>query len=280
MQTSIATGSRTQWITARSRRTRRSRIATAIAAAMRAKATAAILGSAAAVRTPRRSRRANSAGRTRTTTIGATPHTAFGGSLTATTTCLSFTSVAGPGGCCTGPGLSFSDADDNGVPDYLLNGGAVTRDHRGDANGDGYSDADEGTPANCGVASCASVTSHGTAETASCLDAGRNCGTVAISPVRAPRVLRAAPDSAAGAASIRPGRWLRRGWRSPTSTSMASCRCSTWRLPARGSAIRWLRGDDPRWEGNLDGDGFVSILDLALIASNYGRSVSLDCQVA
>jgi Kelch motif/Galactose oxidase, central domain len=51
------------------------------------------------------------------------------------------------------------------------------RDHKSDANGDGYSAADEATVANCGGTSCDVFSPFGTAETRSCKDAGRKCGT-------------------------------------------------------------------------------------------------------
>jgi hypothetical protein len=201
----------------------------------------------------------------------------IGGSLSLTTTCSSFTPVPGPSGCCTGPGASFVDSDDNSVPDYLRTGGVTTRDHRGDANGDGYSDADEGSPANCGVGSCGSLTTYGASETASCNDSGRHCGTIAASPVGAPRVIA----SGAGLGC----------WRSVdaagalTTTYLAKSDVdldgvvsilditdvATWFGDHVGGS------DDPRWEGNMDGDGVISILDLAAMASNFGRNVSAGC---
>lgn len=36
---------------------------------------------------------------------------------------------------------------------------------------------------------------------------------------------------------------------------------------------------DPRWEGNMDGDTSISILDLSAMASNFGRSVAGNCRV-
>jgi hypothetical protein len=201
-----------------------------------------------------------------------------GGPLALTTTCSSFTPVPGPGGCCTGPGAPFSDANDDGVPDFLLVGGVATRDHRGDANGDGYSDADEGTPANCGVASCASLSSAGTAETPSCNDAGRSCGSVAVSPVGAAR-------TTSGGAGL--GCWRTIDITGPLRTIYLAQSdvdldggVSVLDLAATASWFGNSVGDpgDPRWEGNLDGDGAISVLDLARIAQNYGRSVSLDCQ--
>lgn len=203
-----------------------------------------------------------------------------GGPLLASTTCSSFNATPGPGGCCVGPGASFVDSDDNGVPDYLLTGGAsARRDHRADANGDGYTDADEGTPANCGVAACTNLTSYATAETGSCNDAGRSCGTVAISPVGRPRT------TSAGAGL---GCWRTvDGVGVLTTTALAQSdidldgAVSILDLSIAGGWVgdKVGAGDDPRWEGNLDSDGFVSVLDLARMASNYGRSVSAGCQV-
>jgi hypothetical protein len=204
-----------------------------------------------------------------------------GGALSAVTTCSSFTATPGSGGCCTGPNAPFTDSDDNGVPDYLLTGGiSVTRDHRADANGDGYSDADEGTPADCGVAGCAGLTSYATAETGSCKDSGRSCGTIVASPVGAPRT------ASAGAGL---GCWRSIDSSGPATT--VTLAQSDVDLDGSVSILdlsmvaAWIgdkvgAADDPRWEGNLDGDGFISILDLARMASNYGRSVSLDCQAA
>ena len=200
-----------------------------------------------------------------------------GGALSLTATCSSFTSVPGPGGCCTGPGTSFADANDDGVPDYLLVASIATRDHRGDANGDGYSDADEGSPVNCGVASCGNLTTYATAETPSCSDAGRHCGTIAVSPVGAPRV-------AAGGAGLG-------CWRSIDSAgALRTTALAKSDVDLDGvvsilditTAASWFGdhvggADDPRWEGNFDGDGVISILDLGAMASNIGRSVSAGC---
>jgi hypothetical protein len=36
---------------------------------------------------------------------------------------------------------------------------------------------------------------------------------------------------------------------------------------------------DPRWEGDMDGDGKITILDVSVIAANFGRSVAGDCKV-
>lgn len=73
--------------------------------------------------------------------------------VTPPTTCLKFGPLDSP----PGPGLAFQDSNDDGMPDFLSNSPtSVTRDHKGDANRDGYSDADEGTPANCGGVSCVS----------------------------------------------------------------------------------------------------------------------------
>lgn len=200
-----------------------------------------------------------------------------GGALSLAATCSSFTSVPGPGGCCTGPGKSFADANDDGVPDYLLVASVASRDHRGDANGDGYSDADEGSPANCGVASCGNLTTYATSETASCNDAGRHCGTIAASPVGSPRVT-------AGGAGL--GCW--RSIDSAGALRTTALAKSDVDLDGVVSIVditnvaAWFGdrvggGDDPRWEGNIDGDGVISILDLGAMASNIGRSVSTGC---
>ena len=73
--------------------------------------------------------------------------------------------------------VAISNSDTVSV---LLQSSLSARDHKTDANGDGYSAADEATIANCGVVSCASVITLGTAETRTCNDAGRNCGSPVV----------------------------------------------------------------------------------------------------
>ena len=36
---------------------------------------------------------------------------------------------------------------------------------------------------------------------------------------------------------------------------------------------------DPRWEGDMDADGVITILDLVAMASNFGRSVANNCKI-
>ncbi len=159
----------------------------------------------------------------------------------------------------------------------------IPRNHAIDPNGDGYSAADEVSPLNCGVVSCASITTFGTSETKTCKDAGRNCGTPfpVANELGAARV--AIPPATGYGCSVTldtvgPKR----------TTKLAQSDIDLDGLVSILDLIKvagWY-GDpvnpsptDPRWEGNLDGDGSISILDLIAMASNYGRSVSNNCLV-
>jgi len=199
--------------------------------------------------------------------------------VTPPTTCLKFGVLDVP----PGPGLAFQDSNDDGTPDFLSNSpSSVTRDHKGDANRDGYSDADEGTPANCGGASCVSLVTLGTSETRSCRDAGRACGSGTSSTWDPLRLARDAP-AALGTGCLRS-----LDTASPLKTTglaksdidldgavsiLDLSRVASWfGNPVAGAG-------DPRWEGNLDGDASISILDLSAMAANFGRNVMANCKV-
>ncbi len=214
-----------------------------------------------------------------------------GGTLTPPTICLSFGTMPLPDGT-TGLGYVWQDSNNDGVPDFLCAGactsGLVSRDHKSDANGDGYSDADEGTPANCSVTSCTSILTSGgslngaTAETASCRSADRNCGTGA-SGTWDP--LTRAKNSVGGA-----GTGCLKTLDEVGSLKTINLARSDVDLDGVDSILDlskiagWFGNDvgdqtDPRWEGNLDGDGAISILDLSVAAANFGRNVNGDCAI-
>ena len=167
----------------------------------------------------------------------------IGGTLTPPTTCLAF----GPTDSPPGPGFSWQDSNNDGVPDFLCAGtcttGNVTRDHKSDANQDGYSDADEGTPANCGAGSCGSISTKGTAETNSCQNGGRNCGT--------------------GPAS---------GWDPLEQAKNVPGGVGTGCLKTLDETTSLKTTNLARSDADLDGS--VSILDLSKIASWFGNSVT------
>ena len=207
---------------------------------------------------------------------------AVNGGLAPPTVCLAF----GAGDLPAGPGYLWQDSNNDGTPDFLCEGpctsGNVLRDHKADANGDGYSDADEGTPANCTVGSCGSIITLGTAETNSCRNAGRNCGTGAATTWDP---LTRAKDVPGG-----PGTGCLKTLDTTTSLKTTNLAKSDVDLDGTVSILDlskiagWFGnpvGDstDPRWEGNMDGDGSISILDLSAAASNYGRSVNGNCMI-
>jgi tetratricopeptide (TPR) repeat protein len=206
---------------------------------------------------------------------------AINGAPNPPTICLAFRAIDKP----PGPGYVWQDSNNDGTPDFLCEGtctsGNVLRDHKGDANGDGYSDADEGTPANCGAASCGSIITLGTAETNSCRNAGRNCGS-GVATQWDPLVR--AKDAVA------PGTGCLKTLDQITSLKTTNLAKSDVDLDGVVSILdlskiaSWFGnpvGDstDPRWEGNMDGDGSISILDLSAAAANYGRSVNGNCAV-
>ena len=159
----------------------------------------------------------------------------------------------------------------------------IPRNHAIDPNGDGYSAADEVTPMNCGVASCTSVITFGTAETKTCKDAGRNCGTPApvADELGATRV--AIPPATGYGCSVTLDTV---GAKKTTKLAQSDVdldgavsildlsKVASW----FGQAVN-PDPADPRWEGNLDGDGSVSILDLSAMAANFGRNVLNNCLV-
>jgi len=209
------------------------------------------------------------------TTGSATP-------VTPATVCLAFGVTDSP----PGPGLVWQDSNNDGVPDFLCVGGCtsgnVTRDHKADANGDGYSDADEGTPANCGAGSCGSIVTFGTGETNSCRNAGRNCGTGAATDWNP---LTRAKDAPGG-----PGTGCLKTLDETTSLKTTNLAKADVDLDGSVSILdlskiaSWFGNPvkgatDPRFEGNLDGDGSISILDLSAAAANFGRSVNGNCLI-
>ncbi len=156
------------------------------------------------------------------------------------------------------------------------------RDHKTDSNSDGYSDADEGTVANCGAASCASVITLGTGETNSCQDSGRNCGSA---PASSWSPLQAARTSAGGSGTgcstsldttgvLKTATLARSDIDLDGSVSILDlAKTATWFNNPVGDS------SDPRWEANLNGDSSISILDLSAAAANFGRSVSANCKI-
>lgn len=158
----------------------------------------------------------------------------------------------------------------------------IARDHITDANGDGYSEADELTAANCGYG-CANFRAFGTAETATCKDANRNCGTPGA-PATEYVAARNAPPPANGYGCLRT---------LDTVGPLKTVNLARADIDLDGSVSildlskvgGWMgnpvdpSSSDPRWEGNLDGDGAISILDLSAMASNFYRSVAGNCKV-
>lgn len=203
--------------------------------------------------------------------------------VTPATICLAF----GGGDSPPGPGYVWQDSNNDGIPDFLCAGacvtGSVTRDHKADHNGDGYSDADEGTPANCGAATCGSISTRGTAETNSCQSAARLCGSGAAStwdPVRRAKNAPGGPGTGClktldEAGSLKTTNLARSDVDLDGGVSILDLsKIAGWFGNPVASA-----GDDPRWEGNLDNDGSISILDLSAAASNFGRNVNANCLI-
>jgi hypothetical protein len=157
------------------------------------------------------------------------------------------------------------------------------RDHKTDANSDGYSAADEATLANCGIASCSGIITFGKPETATCKDAGTMCGTPNPPPDESGAARIAVPPALGYGCSTtldlvppKTTKWLAQsdidldGVVSILDLSVVA----GWYLNPVNPSVT-----DPRWEGNMDGDGFISILDLGDIAGNYLRSVANKCKV-
>lgn len=157
------------------------------------------------------------------------------------------------------------------------------RDHKTDANGDGYSAADEITIPNCGVASCASITMFGIAETNTCKDAGRQCG-VPNPPVDESGPARTAPPPAIGygcsvTLDIVPPLTTKNLAKSDVDLDgvvsiLDLSKVSGW----FGNTIN-ASPTDPRREGDMDGDGVITTLDLSAISANFGRSVADNCRI-
>jgi hypothetical protein len=195
--------------------------------------------------------------------------------------CLAFRRTDAP----PGPGLVWQDSNDNGLPDFLNVSGKIVRDHKGDANFDGYSDADEGTPAGCGGAGCGVFITKGTSETRTCQDPDRICGSGAQAdhtwdPLRLPRNGPTALGTGClttldEASALKTINLARSDVDLDGAVSILDLsKVASW----FGNPVS-PEGNDPRWEGNLDGDGGISILDLAAMAANFGRSVLANCKI-
>jgi hypothetical protein len=168
--------------------------------------------------------------------------------------------------------------------DRVIIPGAAPRDHKTDANGDGYSAADEATSANCGVASCGSLTSFGTSETNTCKDGiTRHCGAPGA-PADDSVPVREAPPPADGYGcdvtldTVGP-KTTKKLAQSDVDldgvvTILDLSKVASWFGNTINASV-----SDPRWEGDMDGDGHITILDLSAMASNFGRSVAGDCQI-
>ena len=159
----------------------------------------------------------------------------------------------------------------------------IPRNHAIDPNGDGYSAADEVTPLNCGVVSCASIITFGTAETKTCKDAGRNCGTPCpVADEFGPTRVAIPPATGYGCSvtlDTVPPLTTKNLAKSDvdldgTVSILDLSKVASW----FGQAVS-PDPADPRWEGNMDGDGSISILDLSAMAANFGRSVANNCKV-
>ncbi len=173
-------------------------------------------------------------------------------------------------------GKDYSNCFTNGNdPCYI-------RNHKADANFDGYSAADEVTVANCGLSSCGAMSAFGTGETMTCKDPGKQCGTP--NP----------PADDNGPARTLPGG---SGYGCLTTLDtvgpLKTTKLAQSDIDLDGvvsvldlaKVASWFGNpvdpnpSDPRWEGNMDGDGTISILDLVAMAANYGRSVSNNCKL-
>jgi sugar lactone lactonase YvrE len=202
----------------------------------------------------------------------------FGGDGGEATTAM----MSDPLGLAVTPGGELYIAD-TGNDRVRLVGVLPPRDHKTDANGDGYSAADEETIANCGAVSCANVISFGTSETNTCKDGvTRHCGTPGA-PADDSAPVREAPPPADGYGcdvtldTIGP-KTTKKLAQSDIDldgvvTILDLSKVAGWFGNTINPSVA-----DPRWEGDLDGDGHITILDLSAMASNFGRSVAGDCQ--
>jgi Dockerin type I domain len=159
----------------------------------------------------------------------------------------------------------------------------MPRDHKTDANGDGYSAADEVTVANCGVASCASITTFGTAETRTCKDVGRMCGTPNPPADESGSARVAIPPADGYGCSVTLDTV---GPKKTTQLARSDVDLDgTVSILDLSKVASWFGNTinpssaDPRWEGDMDGDGHITILDLSAMASNFGRSVAGNCKI-
>ena len=159
----------------------------------------------------------------------------------------------------------------------------IPRNHRIDPNGDGYSAADEVTAANCNIAACTGITTFGTAETRTCKDAARVCGTpFAVVDELSPARVAVPPATGYGCSVTL-----------DTTSALKTTKLAQSDVDLDGTVsildlskvASWFGQavnpdpSDPRWEGNMDGDGSISILDLSAMAANFGRSVANNCKV-
>lgn len=145
------------------------------------------------------------------------------------------------------------------------------RDHKTDANGDGYSAADEVTAANCGVSSCSGILTLGTRETRTCKDAGRACG-IPNPPIDESGAAHVGGSSTGYGCGTDPKLAKSDIDLDGVVTILDLAKVAGW----FGNSVNSSTAD-PRWEGNMDGDGVITILDLATMASYFGKSVAADC---
>lgn len=184
-------------------------------------------------------------------------------------------------------GLSFPEmlnAAGESMNVTTVDGGVVIqRNHKADANSDGYSAADEITLANCGAGACTGIVTFGTQETRSCKDAGRNCGTP-NPPADDNGPTRVAPPPATGygcsiTLDTSPPLTTRKLAQSDVDLDGSVSILDLSRVAGWfGNSIN-VSPADPRWEGNMDTDSAISILDLSSMASNFGRSVANNCVI-
>ena len=139
------------------------------------------------------------------------------------------------------------------------------------------------TAANCGIANCASIITFGASETRTCKDAGRACDTPGA-PVDESVAARVATPPADGYGcdvtldTVAPKKTTRLAqWDvdlDGSVTILDLSKVASW----YGNAINPSTAD-PRWEGTLDGDNVISILDLSAMAQNFARSVANNCRI-
>lgn len=159
----------------------------------------------------------------------------------------------------------------------------LVRDHKTDANGDGYSAADEITIAGCGLTSCSSIITFGTSETNTCKDFGSNCGSPGPpADESVPARVAIPPADGYGCSvtldTVGPLKTTKLAQSDVDLDGTVSIldlnKVSGWFINTINASPQ-----DPRWEGDMDGDGVISILDLVVIAQNFGRSVAKNCKI-